>query len=183
MVFPMTVVRDEPDELIVFRSPGAVGKRRRVDKGGPNDRVILAANEGFDDSSWYKWRVLVIRRPLGAHSVSVFWDDGKNELGFWYIDLVSPVRRTRSGFEFIEHGIDVVIEPDMASWRWKDADELEWYVEHGRYTRAEADAIRAEAESAVAALCGERTRYERWLSWRPNPAWSPARLPVGWDDP
>jgi hypothetical protein len=181
MVFPMTVVHDEPDELAVFRGPGAVGKRRNTEKGGPHGRVVLAVRDGFEDYPWHTWRVLILRQPAAKHSVSLFWNDVTNELHFWYIDLVSPLRRTRSGFEFVEHGIDVVVDPDMTSWHWKDTDELEWYVEHGRYTADEADAIRAEAERAVARLAHEREQYEPWVAWRPNPAWQAPALPTGWD--
>jgi hypothetical protein len=183
MVFPMTVVRDDPDEVVVMRRPGAVGRQRNAQKGGPNDRVVLAVRDGFTDYLWRRWRVLVVRQPSALHSVSLFWDDATDELHSWYFDLVTPLRRTRAGFEFIDHGIDVVVDPDMSSWRWKDADELEWYVDHGRYTPEEADAIRAEAEHAVGRLRRERARYERWVSWRPDPMWPSPKLLVGWDDP
>lgn len=73
------------------------------------------------------------------------------------------------------------MDPDLSSWRWKDADELDWYREHGRYTRAEADLIRGEGERAVTRLRVERERYEPWIAWRPDPAWPPASLPPGWD--
>ena len=181
MVFPMTVVRDEPEELVVLRRPGVIGKRRNAEKGGPNDRVLLRVRDGFEDYPWHTWRVLVLREPAARHSLSLFWNDATNELRFWYFDLVTPLRRTPSGFEFIDHGVDAVVDRDMSSWHWKDEDELEWYVEHGRYTPNEADEIRAEAERAVARLVRERDRYEQWLTWRPNPAWPRAVLPGGWD--
>ena len=77
--------------------------------------------------------------------------------------------------------LDVLVEPDLLSWQWKVAEELDWYVEHGRYTRAEADRIRAEAEGAVARLRRERDRFDRWREWRPDPTWVTPTLPTGWD--
>jgi predicted RNA-binding protein associated with RNAse of E/G family len=113
--------------------------------------------------------------------ISLFWDSETDALRFWYIDLVTPLRRTAVGFEWVDHGVDVVVEPDMRSWSWKDADELDWYVEHGRYSRAEADHIRSEAEAAVARLRRDQGRFKRWLEWRPDPSWQVPTLPDGWD--
>jgi hypothetical protein len=182
IVFPAAVVHDEAKEVAVYYGPGSIAKQRSTEKGGPRNRVILGVGNGFSDYPWYTYRRLTLRRPEDAHSVSMFWDDATDELRFWYIDLVGPLRRVSSGFEFVDHGIDVVVEPDLSAWKWKDAEELEWYVEHGRYARAEADQIRAEGERAVARLSRDRERYERWRSWRPDPAWvTPPTLPAGWD--
>lgn len=182
IVFPAAVVYDDTEKVAVYYGPGTIAKQRKAERGGPRSRVVLGVRDGFVDYGWHRYRRLTLRRTEDAHSVSLFWEDATDELCFWYIDLVGPLRRVRGGFEFVDHGIDVVVEPDLSAWEWKDAEELDWYVEHGRYTRAEADQIRAEAERAVAGLRRERERYERWLSWRPDPAWMlPAMLPTGWD--
>ncbi len=68
-------------------------------------------------------------------------------------------------------------------WRWKDDHELEWEVEHGSFTRAEADELYREGERAVARLRSQRAMFERWISWRPDPAWPLAVLPTDWDEP
>jgi len=83
--------------------------------------------------------------------------------------------------DFLEHGLDAVIEPDLSSWRLKDADELEWNVTHGVYTRAEADVLYAECERAVRELRDEKSRFSEWLSWRPDPSWPAPVMPPGWD--
>jgi hypothetical protein len=180
-VFPVRIVRDAPDEIVVYQAPGSIGKLRRHEGGGPRDRVILAMRDGYEDNVWRRWRRLYLRRPADMHMLSLFLDDDTDALKFWYIDFVSPLMRTPGGFEAVDHGIDVIVEPDLSAWSWKDAEELDWYVEHGRYSRAEADRIRAEGERAVARLRAERSRYERWLSWRPEPSWSIPILPSGWD--
>jgi len=181
IVFPAIVVRDTTDEVVVYTAPGSIAKRRNHEGGGPRGRVVLGVRDGYEEVVWHRWRRLLLRDPAEEHAISLFWDSETEALRFWYIDLVTPLRRTAVGFEFVDHGIDVVVEPDMSSWEWKDADELEWYVEHGRYTRAEADHIRAEGERAVARLRRERERYEQWLSWRPDPSWGVPTLPKGWD--
>lgn len=182
-VFATTLVQDSADEVVVYHPPGAPIRTRDARKGGPHDRVVLEMLDGFSDRTWTTWRRLTLRRTSEAHSVSLFWHDAEDRFHWWYIDFVSPLRRTRAGFDFVDHGIDLILDPDMASWRWKDADELDWYVEHGRYTSAEARAIREEGDRAVAQLRGERERFERWRSWRPDPAWPLPSLPDGWADP
>ena len=180
IVFPAIVVRDTSAEVAVYTAPGAIAKRRNHESGGPHGRVVLGVRDGYEDVVWRRWRRLLLRGPADGHAISLFWDDETDAVRFWYIDLVTPLHRTAAGFEFVDHGIDVVVQPDLSSWEWKDADELEWYVEHGRYTRSEADHIRAEGERAVARLRRERGRYEEWLSWRPDAGWSVPALPDGW---
>lgn len=179
-IWPVTVVRDEPDEVALYLAPGSVSKVRRARHGGPHGRVILEMLDEYSDNVWLGHRLL-LRRPSEAHSVSLFWHEPTHAFRHWYVDLVSPLRRTRSGFDSVDHGIDIIVEPDMSAWRWKDAEELDWYVEHGRYTVAEAQAIRAEGERAVANLQSQRERFERWVSWRPDPRWPVPVLPSGWD--
>ena len=182
VVFPARVVSDEADEVVIYIAPGSVGQIRAAEHGGPRDRVVLAIGDGFSEVLWKAHR-LILRRPADEHAVSLFWDGVTWTFKFWYIDLQSRLQRTPSGFEVVDHGIDMVIEPDLSSWRWKDADELEWFVAHDRYTAAEAERIRAEGERAVANLQSHPERYLQWISWRPDPAWRPSPLPKGWDAP
>ena len=181
MVFPTRIIRDELDEVIAYQAPGTMMKRRAHESGGPRGRVVLRVRDGYEDVVWRRWRRLFVRRPSDEHQISLFWDGETGDLQFWYIDLVTKLHRIASGFEAVDHGIDVLVEPDLSAWRWKDAEELDWYVEHGRYSRAEAERIRAEGEGAVARLRRERDRFERWREWRPDATWAAPTLPAGWD--
>ena len=184
-VFPMTVVSDTDDELVLLRRPGHVAKRRNAELGErPRMRPITRGwRDGWSDDVWRMGsRVLITKRPLDQHAISLFWHDATNEFAHWYIDLTSPLRRTSSGFDFVENGLDVVVAPDMSTWRWKDDRELEWEVEHGLFTRAEADELYREGERAVDRLRRERVQFERWITWRPDPSWPLAILPDGWEE-
>jgi hypothetical protein len=181
MVMPAIVVHDAADQVVAYQAPGSIMKRHNGESGGPGGRVVLGQRAGYQDVVWHRWRRLFLRRPQDEHMVSLFWDSETDALRFWYIDLVTPLRRTAVGFEWVDHGIDVIVEPDMRSWSWKDAEELDWYVEHGRYTRSDADRIRTEADAAIARLRRERDHFERWLDWRPDPSWEIPTLPAGWD--
>lgn len=182
--FAKTVVHDKPNEVAVFVRPGDPVKVHNAVRGGTaqhKHRPIVALRDGWLDKTWSGFRLLTLKRPGDEHSISLSWSGETGTFDHWYIDLTSPLRRTRAGFDLLENGLDIVVDPDMQSWQWKDEDELEWAVEHGTYTRAEADALYAEGESAVSRLVRERARFERWVDWRPDPTWPQAALPDDWD--
>lgn len=182
----MTVIHDRPDELALLRQPGYPMKRRNAEiAAGParfrHPGVSRWLTGWSDDPPWQRGRVVVLKQPGSGHAISLFWDDASGSFDFWYIDLIGPVRRRSFGFDFPDHGLDIVVEPDLSRWRWKDDDELEWSVDRGLYTRTEANALYAEGRRAVEGLIADRPRYEHWIDWRPDPAWPVARLPDGWD--
>lgn len=182
----MTVVKDTPDELVLFRRPGHAMKRRNAETAPApatfRHPTVARWLDGWrDDPVWSRWRVLLVMHPDGHHAISLFTDDATGRPDFWYIDLIGPVHRRPFGFDFEEHGLDIVVKPDMSSWEWKDEDELEFGVERGVYSRAEADELYAEGRRAVDRLTAGRDEFERWVSWRPDPSWPIASLPPGWD--
>lgn len=183
LVFATTVVRDSADEVMVFHRPGDPMRWRNAVNGGPRDRAVIGWRDGWREDAWHTFRVLIVKRPADEHTISLFWRDADGRFVFWYIDLHSPLRRTATGFDFIENGLDVVVEPDMSAWRWKDEDELAWAVDAGRYTQAGVDELHREGERAVARLLRERGRFEELRAWRPNPSWPTPALPERWDEP
>lgn len=124
----MTVVHDSDDDLALYRGPGYPTRRRNaelIEVPGFRHHPVKALREGWRvDPEWSGSRVLVLMDPRARHAVSPFWDAASGELMFWYIDLIGPVTRRAFGFDFVENGLDVVVEPDFSSWRWKDEDEL-----------------------------------------------------------
>jgi hypothetical protein len=73
---------------------------------GFRHQPVIAWREGWTEETWSRWRVLVLKEPRAEHAVSLFWDDATNALDFWYIDLIGPLSRTRSGFDSPENGLD-----------------------------------------------------------------------------
>lgn len=183
-VMAVRVISDRRDEVITLRRPGDAARRRITETRGPAEhrhKLVVSWSDGWTEHLWWQYRVLVIKPKATEYAISLFWPEATGELECWYIDLMSPLRRHRAGFDFVENGLDIVVEPDMGSWKWKDEDELEYAVERGVYTRAEADALYAEGERAVERLRRERAVFEPWRGWRPDPSWPPAALPPGWD--
>jgi hypothetical protein len=185
-VTAMRVIEDSADEIIAVRRPGDA-VRRRITEGrlpeGHRHRLVERWGDGWTEDTWRQFRVLVLKGKRDEHAISLFWEEGRDELAFWYIDLMSPLRGHDAGYDFVENGLDIVVDPDMAGWKWKDEDELEYSVQNAVFSRAEADELYAEGQRALARLRRERDRFERWRSWRPDPAWPAATLPSGWDRP
>jgi predicted RNA-binding protein associated with RNAse of E/G family len=130
---------------------------------------------------WHTHDVVLSINPNGRHSISSFRDAATGTLRFWYVDLVGPVMRRGHLLDVLENGLDVVVEPDLSSWHFKDEDEVEWAVSHGVYSREEADELYAEGRRAVEELRANLSRYATWLSWRPDPSWKAPQLPHDWD--
>jgi hypothetical protein len=130
-----------------------------------------------------RWRghgVLQLQRPGEMHAVWVFWDGPSRDLAAWYVNIQEPFRRTSIGIDTQDLELDIVIDPD-GSWVVKDDEQLEPWVERGRYTEAEVAAIRDEGARVVAELeAGRRWWSDEWAAWRPDPAWPVPELPEGW---
>ncbi len=164
------VVRDEPEVIAVYTPPaipamvaaGPDGTRLRIPP--PQWELVPAATPADR-------RFLAAHAPGADHSVLAIWDD-EWQLLQWYINLETDLVRTETGFEYTDHFLDVIVEPGMSSWRWKDEDELAEAVERGLVTPGEAGEYRLEGERAVEWLLARRAPYdEAWEDWRPPDSW------------
>ncbi len=131
---------------------------------------------------WHGHGVLQLQRPGEMHAIWVFWHGPQREFAGWYVNLQEPFRRSPLGFDTQDLALDIVIEPDGA-WSLKDDEQLEPWIERGRWTREEVEAIRAEGARIGAELdAGRRWWSDEWASWEPDPACSvPPELPEGWE--
>jgi hypothetical protein len=165
------VVEDTPDLIALYNAPGAPA-RVAADSNGDRLRLPPPSWSLADSSIPADRRILSLHPPGSDHSVHVVWDDTWRLL-YWYINLEEDRRRTAEGFDFEEHVLDIVVEPDMASWRWKDEDELAEAVERGLFTPEQALDFRAEGERALEQLLARRPPYDRpWEDWRPPADWA-----------
>jgi hypothetical protein len=118
-----------------------------------------------DRDRWTGTGVLQLQRPGDAHAVWAFFSGTR--LVSWYINFQAPYRRSGDGFDTLDHGLDIVVGDH--GWQWKDREDVAAQVASGRITRADADAIWAEAERVAAALDrGDRWWLSRWHDWWPN---------------
>ena len=185
---PMTVVQDEDDLVALWFPKGTRWKAPIPSPESPHEEsrgarmaTCLERREWvFTDSEW-DVSTLVLMQPGDWHALWISWLDGDQHWG-WYVNLQEPFRRTEKGYETMDLALDVVIELDR-TWRWKDEDELELFVERGVFGEAIADRIRDEGMRV--ALSAERNEWPfdaPWPDWRPDRAWQTPVLPQGWSE-
>jgi hypothetical protein len=170
---PVLVVADEPELLAVYLPEGAPF--------------------AFDDGDWppgpHPWRrygawqghgVLMLQRPADASAVWVFWEGNPRRFSRWYLNLQAPFRRTKIGFDSLDHVLDLW-STDGRTWHVKDEETFAQRVADGYFTADEGAAIRAEAERFVADVRKNGPWWdEAWADWRPDPLWAVPSVPSGW---
>jgi hypothetical protein len=166
------VVADEPDLLALYMPEGSPLRFAPDFFGAPHPW------SGKD--RWQGHGVLQLQRPGELHAVWVFWQGPERELGAWYVNIQEPFRRSALGFDTQDLELDLVVSPD-GSWRLKDDEKLEGWIERGRWTAAEVAAIRAEAARVVGLLeRGSRWWGDEWAEWQPDPDWPQPVVPSDW---
>ena len=169
------VVSDEPDLLALYMPEGSPLRFAPDFFGAPHP--------WSHKDRWHGHGVLQLQRPGEMHSVWVFWEGAERKLGAWYVNIQEPFRRSRFGFDTQDLELDIVVSPD-GSWRYKDDERLEGWIERGRWTPAEVADIRSEARRIGGLLeSGDRWWSEDWASWRPDPTWPQPTVPDSWDHP
>jgi hypothetical protein len=172
---PVVVVSDEPGLLAVY--------------------IPAGAPFGFNDSEWpyapHPWRrygawqghgAVMLHRPADAYGVFVFWEGESRRFARWYLNLQAPFRRTKIGFDSLDHTLDLW-STDGRTWHVKDEEVFEQRVADGYFTADEGAAIRAEAERFLYDIRTNGPWWdEAWADWRPDPLWPVPRLPPGWED-
>ena len=172
------VVQDEPDQLM-FYTPNGI----RLMRASRDGRALRLPQAPWDlqERTWTNGPILSIAWPGVAHAVLLlFHPDWR--VRNWYVNMERPLERTALGFDTEDRLLDVVVEPDLTSWAWKDEDELAQAVTLGLFTEDEARELHEEGERAVRRLVAREPPFDRdWTAWRPDPAWPVPQLPPGWD--
>jgi hypothetical protein len=130
---------------------------------------------------WERSRWLQLIEPGVAHAIHLWWLAPDWRFAGSYVNLQEPMRRAPLGFDYMDHMLDIVIDPDLR-WRWKDEDELAEAVSVGLVTQAWADEVRREGERVIERLERHQAPFcDGWEEWQPDPAWPVPTLPDGWD--
>ena len=166
------VVEDAPELLALY-----------MPEGSP---LAFAADFFGEPHPWSRkdrWEghgVLQLQRPGESHAVWVLWHGPERDFGAWYVNLQEPFRRTERGFDTQDLELDIVIGRD-GSWRYKDDEKLEPWIERGRWAADEIAATRREGARVAAELdAGRRWWSDDWATWQPDPAWRVPALPADW---
>ena len=123
----------------------------------------------------------MLQRPGDAHAIWLFWDGPERRFAGWYVNFQRPFTRTPVGYDTQDLELDIWI-PEGGPWQWKDVEKLDERIRDGRFTRQEAEEIRAEGARFAADLdAGLRWWEDSWREFEPNPGWKVPNLPAGWD--
>jgi uncharacterized protein len=175
---PATVVEDTPAQRTLLVWPDS-SWMVPVDPDG-RDLRIPEGDWALRDRRTTRW-VLSLSWSDRAYAAMTFRRDDDDFVG-WYLNLQTPLSPTPIGFDYTDHLLDVLVEPDRTAWRWKDEDELADAVARGVFSHADEDAFRAAGLRAVEHVTSGAPPFDRdWSSWRPDPSWQRPELPEGWD--
>jgi len=185
---PIVVVADEGDELALWCPRGTVRKvpvpTREDSSANRGERVAacLASGEwALADSAW-DVSTLWLLRLSDWHSIWVSFLPNWEQWG-WYVNFQEPSRRTERGLQTMDLALDILVEPDCSSWRWKDEDEFDLFLARGVFTPEVGSRVRDEAATVIERLGRSDPPFDGdWREWRPDPAWGIPELPAGWDD-
>lgn len=126
-------------------------------------------------------RALSFAWPEKPYAIIAYWNDRTDAFLCWYVNIQTPLRRTDIGFDYMDHTLDIIIEPG-GEWTWKDEDELAEAVDRKIFTAAEADDFYEAGNAAIEHMRrGAPPFDEDWSMWRPDPDWPIPDLPEDWD--
>jgi hypothetical protein len=185
---PHRVLRDTGDVLLAAYWPGIASRQPqtwidwlRTGDDGVRKRAIpdLAARRWtLGDWVWERTGRLTWFGVDEWFSVHRNFDLEGRPLN-WYINFERPATRTPAGVDTFDVMVDLVAEPDLSGWHWKDEDEYAQGQAAGLFDAAEVARIEAARERAVALVERRGGPFaEDWPSWRPDPAWPLPALPA-----
>jgi hypothetical protein len=174
---PATVVEETTHQTTLFiragtrwMAPFADGRRLKI----PQPEFELVEHEYADPL-----HVLSFSWPNTHYAVLLFFRLDWSSWS-WYVNLQEPLRKTRIGFDTLDHELDVIVEFD-GSWRWRDEDELAEAIRLGVIPAKEEPRLRADGKNGVRRILDREPPFDRdWNDWRPDPTWPIPALPEGW---
>jgi predicted RNA-binding protein associated with RNAse of E/G family len=173
-----TVVRDDEPPLLLFTSAGG---RWMAPTGPDGSRLRLPTQPWHLEPDVMPTHVLSFAWPDRRYAVLAIWSADWS-FAHWYVNVEDPLRPSAVGFDYRDHVLDAIVEPDRSSWSWKDEDELAEAIDRGIYSADQERAFRTAAVDGVHAIVERRPPFDRdWSDWRPDAAWSVRELPPGWD--
>ncbi|MCM2416661.1 DUF402 domain-containing protein [Streptomyces sp. RKAG293] len=127
---------------------------------------------------WQETELLLWKPPAAWFSINAFYTAAG--LRNWYVNFEHPTCRTEAGFDTFDLTVDLVIDPDLSTRRWKDEDEYAHVRRLGIVSEFEHPAVelaRAQVLDMLDQRAGPFADADRWAAWRWNPAWPPPCLP------
>lgn len=176
---PSVVVVDEPEMTVTWVPEGTPVLILDTGVDGHSLEAVgrqAAGTWALKQRVWHTAGLVRITAPEFHWAMLLYSEDDRVKA--WYVNLEEPVSRTAEGITISDRYLDIVIEPDRKSWRWKDEDELEEAVRLGIFTPGEAAQFRQDGLDAIARITsGEPPFDTSWADWQPDPEWGIPQLP------
>jgi len=128
-----------------------------------------------------KYPSLRLAIPGAGYSVILFWNYPQMTMRHWYINMEDAMHRTPLGFDLNDNFLDIIVQPDLSSWSWKDEDEFAEAIDLKLISQEKAGEMRLEGEKAANWIQSGKSPFNAWENWRADPAWKAPVLPEGWD--
>jgi len=177
------VIDDVDDHVVLYQPPKTVHMERGGERGGPRGRNMVRG--GWDGThSAREWRgdgVVFVHRWSEPWSVWRWVSTGGAWSTHFYVNFERPWTRTAAGFDTEDWVLDLVVTADDRAVTVKDADELDWCVEHGTISLEQAELTRRSA--ALMTETAEEGGWPfdaDWSAWLPDQAWRARPLPEHW---
>jgi len=180
--YPVIVVQDTPDLLVLYRPTGSIAKRRVSLRG---DRVtaferkhkLWSLSDVVRDDIW----MLKLTIPGESYSVIAFWNSADNSFKCWYINLEDVASRSSVGIDYTDLILDLIIQPNLKDWYWEDEDELHEAIEAGLISRGKAESLYEKGMQVRDMIMSGGSVFNDWQQWQPDPTWLTPVLPERWD--
>jgi protein associated with RNAse G/E len=178
---PMRVVVDSCSELVLCHWPGTqmlapttwTRWLRTGDDAVRKQAIPNLAVTKWDLEQW-TWRSTTVVTQLcpGEHfSVNRFLGGGDGS-ACWYVNFELPFRRTSVGVDTFDLFLDLVVDPDLTSYSWKDEDEYAHARRLGVIDDPLHRSIDEARQRAVALIEAREGPFGRdWSAWQRDPAW------------
>lgn len=167
---PVTVLRDEPDEIAFWLAPGTVTRYPTGPQHGQHTvQQWMSRSWELTDKTWGPPGKLRLTRPGDPFDI---WmspvPDGRPREP-WYVNLQEPLRRVNSGFTTMDHILDILVAPDLTSWEWKDEAEFAYAQEVGFLSAARAGIIREMGLWIIKRIEAGQPPWDlSWATWSPG---------------
>ncbi|MFE7357273.1 DUF402 domain-containing protein [Streptomyces sp. NPDC057543] len=194
----LRVIADTSEALVTACAPGAEARWPTLYAKARANGDRSVRTEAFDamatgewelaDSRWQETELLLWKQPGAWFSVNAFFVSNGvgRRLRNWYVNFERPSVRDAAGFDTFDLTVDLVIDPDLSQYEWKDVDEYAHVRRLGIVTDTEHQAVddaRAQALAMLADRSGPFKAAAEWRSWRWDPTWPMPRLPRRTEDP
>lgn len=184
-VQPTILVKDSPEEIVLTLLPGTECiAEKTYPKGKKNSRrrwFFINEDWQLAKYTWRTNRLLLIFEPEKYYSTVLFWNHESNEFLCYYINFQLPFQRNQSAVDTLDLDLDLIVNSDF-SYEWKDVADYQKAIKNGIIFPEWMIGIEVAKKGVFEKLETRQYPFDgSWLTWKPDPGWSPPTLPENWD--